>query len=212
VPVPARRRGPTCGPSIRPPSTLSWPNPSSKQRRIEQSKGRRPLHVQPHDAARVHAPRARALATAWFHALGQQRRSDWEDTRAMLLPCRTQATQTATPRHHLGRCAFLLHDCPLEQWGREQPKWWPLRASLCHPLRVTLHDEATKAATPRPPRQLLPGASQATMPSSSVLVLYSNGDGSNSIRESARSPCVHRNAFNESECVHHELTALLLIF
>jgi hypothetical protein len=50
------------------------------------------------------------------------------------------------------------------------------------------------------------------MPSSSVLVLYSNGDGSSSIRESARSPCVHRNAFNESECVHHELTALLLIF
>jgi hypothetical protein len=47
----------------------------------------RPPRVQPRDAARVRAPHADALAAARFRALGQQRRPDREDTRAMLLPC-----------------------------------------------------------------------------------------------------------------------------
>jgi hypothetical protein len=87
------------------------------QSKEEQSKGRHPLRVQPHDADCVHALHASALAAAGFCVLGQPQ-PDREDMRAMSRPGHrgrhTQATQTATPRCHLGRRTFLLHAHPLE--------------------------------------------------------------------------------------------------
>jgi hypothetical protein len=124
-----------------------------------------------------HAPRAKCMHMLTGPNSNPIRR---RKPNGLFLPPSSQ--QHVTRPGHRGRCSLMP-----PRLSRLRPPCLPSRAagmgaaraqmaaiegvSLFHPRWDTKHHEATEAAVPRPPRQLLPDTTQAVVPSSSLLAL-----------------------------------------